>query len=431
MHIVVIGGGAGGLELATRLGRKFGRKKHSITLIDRNNTHLWKPLLHEVASGSLDMGVDSLSYRAHAYNHHFKFNMGSLSGIDRSQKRITLAAMQDNDGQEVLPERTLDYDYLVLAIGSVTNDFGTPGVRDNAIFLDAPKQAERFHQRLLNGLLRLNRTAESNVEEIYRIAIVGGGATGVELSAELHNTFNTMKAYGLSELRSEQLKVSLIEAGPRILPALPDRIAASAHKELVEIGVEVRTNTAVARSEPGCFITKDEHRIEADILVWAAGIKVPDAFKGMGELETNRINQWVVRPTLQTTLDDHIYVLGDCSACKMADGKQVPPRAQSAHQMATHVFKNISRQMNGQNDLLDYIYTDYGSLVNLSRYSTVGSLMGSLTRGSMMIEGRIARIMYVSLYRLHQLTLHGWVKTGLRILSDSINRIIRPRLKLH
>lgn len=432
MNIVIIGGGAGGAELATQLGRKFGkRKKANITLIDRNNTHLWKPLLHEVASGSLDMGVDSLSYRAHAYNHHFNFKLGTLSHIDRDAKEITLAPLNDDEGKAVLPERKLGYDILVLAIGSVTNDFGTPGVRENAIFLDAPAQAERFHRKLLNGLLKLNRTALTEDNAAYRIAIVGGGATGVELSAELHHTFNTMKAYGLNELKSEQLKISLIEAGPRILPALPERISASAHKELVELGVAVRTNTLVAQSQPNQFITKEDETIEADILVWAAGVKVPDHFNNMAELETNRINQWLVKGTLQTTVDDSIYAIGDCCACAMPDGKQVPPRAQSAHQMASHAFKNISKQMQGRDDLTEYEYVDYGSLVNLSRYSTVGSLMGNLTRGSMMIEGRIARFMYVSLYRMHQLALHGWFRTGLRMLSDSINKVIRPRLKLH
>ncbi|MBU2864380.1 NAD(P)/FAD-dependent oxidoreductase [Reinekea forsetii] len=432
MNIVIVGGGAGGLELATRLGRKFGRrKKANITLIDRNNTHLWKPLLHEVASGSLDMGVDSLSYRAHAYNHHFRFKLGSLSGIDRNTKTITLAPLTDEDGHEVLPERKVDYDILVLALGSVTNDFGTPGVKEHALFLDAATQAEKFHTKLLNGLLKLNKNAEQDESAVYRIAIVGAGATGVELSAELHHTFNTMKAYGLNELKPSQLKISLIEAGPRILPALPERISASAHKELSELGVDVKTNTLVARGEAGAFITKDDQAIEADLLVWAAGIKVPDQFAAMSDLETNRINQWQVKPTLQTTLDNNIYALGDCAACIMPDGKQVPPRAQSAHQMASHVYLNIARQLKGEPADKEYQYTDYGSLVNLSRYSTVGSLMGNLSKGSMMIEGRIARLMYVSLYRLHQLALHGWVRTGLRMVSDRINKIIRPRLKLH
>lgn len=432
MKIVIVGGGAGGLELATRLGRRFGkRKKATVTLVDRNDTHLWKPLLHEVASGSLDIGIDSLSYRAHGYNHSFKFKIGSMQSVDRDAKTIKLAGLTDDEGTEILPERDVEYDILVLAMGSVTNDFGIPGVRKNAIFIDSPSQAVRFHKKLLNGLLKLNKRAETDSQARYSIAIVGAGATGVELSAELHSTFNTLRAYGLQELRPEQLTISLIEAGPRILPALPERIAASAHKELVELGVNVRTNTAVGEAIKTGFKTKEGEEIEADILVWAAGIKVPDTFKGMAGLETNRVNQWVVKGTLQTTVDPSIYAIGDCCACALPNGKQVPPRAQSAHQMASHAFKNIAKQIQGRDDLKDYVYTDYGSLVNLSRYSTVGSLMGNLTAGSMVIEGRIARLVYVSLYRMHQLALHGFFRTGLTMLSDRINKVIRPRLKLH
>ncbi len=432
MDIVIVGGGAGGLELATRLGRKLGRRKKAvITLIDRNDTHLWKPLLHEVASGSLDAGVDALSYRAHAYNHHFRFKVGSLSAIDRDRKTITLAPLVDEEGREVLPEREVSYNLLVLALGSVTNDFGTPGVREHARFIDAPQQAERLHRKLLNDLLMLNRRATTDTAATYRVAIVGGGATGVELSAELHNTFTTMKAYGLSALQPGQLHVTLIEAGERILGALPLRISASATKELELLGVKVRTSTQVAECRAEGFVTSDGEVIEADMLIWAAGVKVADQFRGMGALESSRGNQWLVRPTLQTTLDDTVYAIGDCAACPMGDGRMVPPRAQSAHQMATHAYRNILRQLDGDHELADYEYTDYGSLVNLSRYSTVGSLMGSLTRGSMKIEGHIARFMYVMLYRMHQRALHGWIRTGLCVLSDSINKVIRPRLKLH
>lgn len=432
MDIVVVGGGAGGLELATKLGNRFGKRKSiNVTLIDRNNTHLWKPLLHEVASGSLDTGVDSVSYRAHAFNHRFSFRIGTLAGLNRNDRTITLAPLYDEAGELILPERTQSYDKLVLAIGSVTNDFNTPGVRDCAFFLDNPKQAEKFHGKLLNGLLQLNRKALTEKDAVFRIAIVGGGATGVELSAELHHTFHAMKAYGLSELRSEQLKTTLIEAGERILPALPERISASAHKELVELGIDVKTNTLIASAEPGAFVEKSGEKIEADILVWAAGVKVADQFADFGGLETTRTNQWVVRPTLQTTNDDDIYALGDCACFIQENGKPVPPRAQSAHQMATLVFKNLAAQLNGKSPTKRFEYNDYGSLVNLSRYSTVGSLMGNLTRGSMMIEGRLARVMYISLYRIHQLALHGIFHTALRMLSDSINKVIRPRLKLH
>lgn len=128
--IIIVGGGAGGLELATKLGHKLGRKNQAeIILVDRNQSHLWKPLLHEVAAGSLDDGVDALSYLAHARNHYFHFQLGSLIDIDRENKTIKLAAIHDKEGQLLVPERQLDFDILVMALGSVSNDFGTAGVK--------------------------------------------------------------------------------------------------------------------------------------------------------------------------------------------------------------------------------------------------------------------------------------------------------------
>ncbi|ECQ4019156.1 NAD(P)/FAD-dependent oxidoreductase [Salmonella enterica] len=394
--IVIVGGGAGGLEMATQLGHKLGRKKKAkITLVDRNHSHLWKPLLHEVATGSLDEGVDALSYLAHARNHGFQFQLGSVMDIDREAKTITIAELRDEKGELLVPERKIAYDTLVMALGSTSNDFNTPGA---------------------NGKVN--------------IAIVGGGATGVELSAELHNAVKQLHSYGYKGLTNDALNVTLVEAGERILPALPPRISSAAHNELTKLGVRVLTQTMVTSADEGGLHTKEGEYIQADLMVWAAGIKAPDFMKEIGGLETNRINQLVVEPTLQTTRDPDIYAIGDCASCARPEGGFVPPRAQAAHQMATCAMNNILAQMNGK-PLKAYQYKDHGSLVSLSNFSTVGSLMGNLTRGSMMIEGRIARFVYISLYRMHQIALHGYFKTGLMMLVGSINRVIRPRLKLH
>ncbi len=427
-RIVVVGGGAGGLELATKLGRKMGRKgKTQVTLIDRKSSHLWKPLLHEVATGSLDEGVDALSYRAHAKNHGFEFKLGSLQNIDRDSKTIQLAEMRDKQGELIMPSREVKYDLLVLAIGSTSNDFNTPGVRDNCIFLDSPEQAHRFREEMNNQFLKLHGAqGQGSVD----IAIVGAGATGVELSAELHNAVKELRNYGFKGLDSSKLNVNLIEAGERILPALPPRISGSAHQELTKLGVNVRTATMVTQADSEGLVTKDGERIPAQIMVWAAGIKAPDFMKEIAGLESNRINQLVVKDTLQTTRDDSIYVIGDLAQCTQADGKFVPPRAQAAHQMASHAYANIVAQLSDK-PLKAYEYKDHGSLVSLSRFSTVGSLMGNLTKGSMMVEGRIARVVYISLYRMHQMALHGVLKTGLMMLVGRINRVLRPNLKLH
>ncbi|WP_159564360.1 NAD(P)/FAD-dependent oxidoreductase [Budvicia diplopodorum] len=427
--IVIVGGGAGGLELATSLGKKLGRrKKAEIILVDRNHSHLWKPLLHEVATGALDEGIDSLSYLAHARNNGFHFQLGSLVDLNREEKVIHLARIDDEKGEQLVPERHIAYDILVMALGSVSNDFGTPGVRENCIYLDNPKQAQLFHNKMLNLFLKFS--SHSNDEARINIAIVGGGATGVELSAELHNAVKQLHSYGYQGLDNNALNVTLVEAGERILPALPVRISSSAQQELINLGVNVQTQTMVTSADANGLHTKNGDYIQADLMVWAAGIKAPDLMKQLAGLETNRINQLVVGPTLQTSRDPSIFALGDCANCTQENGTPVPPRAQAAHQMASLCHSNILALLNGQ-PLKSYRYTDHGSLVSLSKYSTVGSLMGNLTRGSMMIEGRLARLAYISLYRMHQVATIGYIKTGLMMLVGSINRIIRPKLKLH
>ena len=165
-------------------------------------------------------------------------------------------------------------------------------------------------------------------------------------------------------------------------------------------------------------------------MVWAAGIKVPDFMGNIAGLESNRINQLHVNEFLQTTRDANIFAIGDCAQFLNPDGSRVPPRAQSAHQMASACYTNIVALLNNK-PLKAYKYTDYGSLVSLASYSTVGNLMGNLNSGSVFIEGRLARMVYVSLYRMHQIAIHGFVKTGLVMVGGRLNRWLRPRLKLH
>ncbi len=424
-RIVIVGGGAGGLELATKLGNKLGRKnKAEVTLIDRNTTHLWKPLLHEIAVGTMDEDVDAVSYRGHANAHHFFFRVGTMVDLDREKREVVLAPMQDEDGVEFLPSTRIPYDYLVIALGSVSNDFNTAGVKDHCLFLDSPTQAHKFHTKLLNKFLRIQRV--TGEDDNVRIAIVGAGATGVELSAELHHAVHEIHNYGFNAVSNEHLHVTLIEAGPRILPALPERISGAAHSELVKIGVDVKLNTMITSASNEGLHTKDGQLIAADIMVWAAGIKVPEFMANIAGLETNRINQLHVNEFLQTTRDANIFAIGDCAQFTNPDGSRVPPRAQSAHQMASTCYKNIVALLN-QKPLQAYKYTDHGSLISLASYSTVGNLMGNLSKGSMFIEGRLARVVYISLYRMHQIAIHGLIRTGLIMLGGRLNRW----LKLH
>jgi len=432
-QIVVVGGGAGGLELVRRLGDKFGREHYDIILVERNQTHIWKPLLHEVAAGSLDANLDEVGYRSHGHRWGYRFFYGSLETIDRANRQVVIAPISDEAGKEIIARHRIRYDYLVLAFGAVSNDFGTPGVKEHCLFLEDRTQADRFRTKLLNHCLRVSRTlsVDPASNTTVDIAIVGGGATGVELAAELYNSASALRHYGLEVFDESRLRVTLIEAGPRILPALPEKLAESARSELEALGVEVQTNTQVTRAEEGQLVTRSGETVKADLILWAAGVRGPAITGGLDGLEMTPNNQIKVRQTLQTTVDDHVFAMGDCCNCIMPEtGKPVPPRAQSAAQMSKTVFRNLVALIEKKR-LEDFVYQDRGSLISLSRFSTVGSLMGNLVGGRMAIEGYIARVAYISLYRMHLIGIHGWFKGVLLIVIGHVNQVVRPKLKLH
>ena len=433
IQIVIVGGGAGGLELAKKLGAKYGRAHHDIILVDRSHTHVWKPLLHEVAAGSLDANLDEVGYREHCFRWGYRFFYGALEGIDRERREVIIAPMLDEDGSELVERHRIRYDYLVIAIGSVTNDFGTKGVREHCLRLDSREDADRFRSRLLNHCLRVSRSmmADSPGDPQVKVAIIGGGATGVELAAELYNAAAGLRFYGLEVFDDTRLKVTLIEAAPRILSALRETLSEAATHELEKLGVAVRAGTQVASIEAGAVVTTAGERIEADLIVWAAGVKGAELLQTLGGLEANRNNQLVVKPTLQTTRDERIFAMGDCCSCLLPGYERpIPPRAQAASQMAAALAGNLARVMEGR-PLRDFVYRDRGSLVSLSRFAALGNLMGNLVGGQMAVEGLLARMIYQSLYRMHLLAIHGWIKGIALIVIGKANRVVRPRLKLH
>ncbi|CAN4276075.1 Ndh NADH dehydrogenase, FAD-containing subunit [Methylophilaceae bacterium] len=433
-HIVIVGGGAGGLELATRLGDSLGKKKQAIiTLVDSTRTHVWKPLLHEIAAGSMNPDKHELDYLAQAHWHHFNFRLGRMDGLDRAKKEVTIAPYFDEDGVEVIARRTFQYDSLVIAIGSTTNDFGIKGAREYSIALDTQDQAEKFHRRLHNALLRAQTQTTPLTAGQLEVVIVGAGATGVELAAELHNTTRELAAYGLDKIDADRdIQISIIEASERVLPALPPKLSQSVDLELRKLRVHIYTGERVTEvAEKGVY-THSGRFIPSELVVWAAGIKAPDFLKDLDGLETNPINQLLVKQTLQTTIDESIFAFGDCAACAwLGHDGNVPPRAQVAHQQASLLFKTMKKRVANKSNLPDYHYTDYGSLVNLGRYSTVGSLMGNLTGGSMYIEGLFARLMYQSLYKMHLMTLHGVFEVVLQTVARLITRRTEAQVKLH
>ncbi|MET0026030.1 MAG: NAD(P)/FAD-dependent oxidoreductase [Candidatus Thiodiazotropha sp.] len=430
--IVVIGGGAAGLELATRLGRKLGRKgRAEITLIDATRTHLWKPLLHQVAAGSFDPAQHALEYLAHARWNHYRFRLGAMSGIDRVAREVILAPLLDEAGEVLIPSRRFAYDYLIFAVGSISNDFGIPGVQEHCLMLDTKSQAMAFQRQLLEALIRANTQNEPLREGQLDVAIVGAGATGVELAAQLHQVTRQIPQYGFDTIEPDRhIRLHILDAGPQILPALPLALSQQVRGELERLGIQVHVSQKVTRITDDAVHTASGLVIAAGIKVWAAGIKGPDFLSSLG-FTTNRINQLKVKPNLMLEDDERVYAIGDCAACPMNDqGDLVPPRAQAAHQQAAYLAKALCARLKQKSYDKPYRYRDYGSLVTLGRYSTVGSLMGAVT-GSVRVSGWIARWVYLSLYKMHQLTLFGWWRTGLTTLARMLRRSIDPVIKLH
>lgn len=425
--IVIVGGGAAGLELATGLGNKLGKKGLAeIVLLNASQTHIWKPLLHEIAAGTMDSS-EEIEYLAQAYRNHFRFRLGCMEGLNRSKKEIYVSPTHGSNGELLIPRRTFRYDTLVLAVGSVSNTFGIPGVQEHCLFLDTVSEAFKFQKQLVEQCIRNHARKNKKPDEKLAVAIVGAGATGVELSAQLHEVTKVLTIYGLDGFSG--MDITIVEAATQLLPALPDRLARATQQQLLKLGIDLKLGRRVVAVTEKGIKTHDGEFIPADIKVWSAGIKAPDWMKDLDGLETNAINQLVVDTTLRTA-DENVFAIGDCAACPWTGhDKNVPPRAQAAHQQASTLCKSLVNRLQGR-PLLHFVYHDYGSLVSLGRYSTVGNLMGNLM-GTVSIGGFIARVVYLSLYKMHQVAIHGYFRTAMLTLSNLFRRSVYNRIKLH
>jgi NADH:quinone reductase (non-electrogenic) len=432
-QVGVVGGGAASLELVTRLDDRLGRRgQASVTLVESARIHLWKPLLQPVAAGSLDPSQCEVSYLAQAHWHGFRYRFGEMSGLDRAGKEVRLAATSEDKGRQITPERPIRYDTLVIAIGRVTNDFGTPGVAKYSLPRETPAQVERFNRRVFNACLRAQTQTEPVRPGQLHAAIVGAGATGTELGTELFRTTHEVVGSGLDRIDPHgDVRVVLIEGSPRILPGLPERISQAAHRLMDEMGVEVRTGALVKEVTAEGLKLADGSFIASGLIVWAAGVKAREVLQRLDRLETNRINQLVVEPTLQTTRDPYIFAIGDCAACPRPDASTpVPPRAQAAHQEASHMFRQIERRLRGK-PLKPYAYRDFGSLVSLGKWSAVGNLMGFLSGRGICVEGLFVRTRYQSLRLMQDRALGGIRRAVLARIAGALARQTDPLVKLH
>jgi NADH:ubiquinone reductase (H+-translocating) len=425
-RIVIVGGGIAGILLATRLGDQMGRSgQATVTLIDRSATHIWKPMLHTIAAGTRDVNQQPVIFLAHARQHSFTYQPGEMCGLDRQRREVQLAAVTAHDGGRVLEARAVPYDVLLLSLGSRANDFGVPGVVEHCHLIDSLQQAETFNVALRERALR-----SVVKDEELRVAIVGAGATGVELSAELSRLFELLASYGDPTIR-ERLSLTLLEAGPRVLAAFPQEISSASQQRLEKIGFRVLTSTAVSAAESGGFRYADGKLAEADLMVWAAGVKAPDFMNRLAGLETNRANQIVVSSTLQALHDENIFALGDCAALTPEGAQRpLPPTAQVATQQAEHLARHLPEWVLHSKPLPGFKFRDFGSLVSLSDYDAFGTLgRFGFFRGGL-IRGRLAQLSHAMLYRRHQQALHGFRRATLLWTAEQINGLVQPSIRL-
>lgn len=435
-RIVIIGGGAAGLELATRLGNGVGKQgRAQVVLVDRNPAHFWKPLLHEVAAGQIDASSHQIEFAAHARWNHFRFERGELQNICRRRREIVVDETVDIDGKVLLPRRTISFDSLVLALGSVTNFFSVPGAEQHTLTLETVDQAESFRRRLLSSLLRAGHAQEACPQSQGApvcVTVVGAGATGVELAASLHSLAEMLRDFHLPSLDpARDIHIRLLEGAKRVLPALPERISSRAQEVLTSLTVEVLTGTRVCSVRTESVVIGDDQALRSDITIWAAGIKGPAVLKTLGELPLNRLGQVIVDRFLQVDPESGIYAMGDCAACSVrGDDTLVPPRAQAAWQQAVYLSNAITRRLKDKPVPL-FSYRDQGTLISFGRAGAAGALMSELLRRPLFVDGWFAASCYRHLYHRHIMGLTGVKRALMYVASQWLRERVRPTVKLN
>ncbi len=432
--IVIVGGGAAGLQVATRLGKRLGKRGLAeIVLVDRSPTHLWKPLLHEVAAGRLEPVVHHTSFALQAERHHFRFVQGELHAVDRASRTIAVATAGAGYGQGE-QVRSIAYDKLVLAVGGVTQYFGVPGAREHALTLDSVSSAEEVRDRV-HAVLRRKTTlpgapARAAAGKV-RVAIVGAGATGVQLAAQLRRTSHVLNRYGIHGLDPvTDVDICLIEASPAVLPGMGNRIAARVSEQLARLNIRVQCSARVTSVSASGLTFAGQPPMQADVVVWAAGIAAPDMLSTF-QLPVNAKGQIRVLPTLQSVGDEHIYAIGDCASCRPHDlDAELPTRAQVACQQALYLAEALPQQLAGQQPE-GFRYRDYGSLVSLAGSSAIAKLAAPGKAEGWHIEGTLAALLHHAVYRRHVLAIHGWGRAMGMTLAQGLERLLAAGTRLH
>lgn len=374
-RVVVVGAGFGGLAVVAGLARAGVRA----TLVDRHQYTTFQPLLYQVAAGGLNQGdvafpVRSLLRRMRAGD----FCRASLAEIDWPAHVVRL------DDDTALP-----FDYLVLATGASTSYFGVEGANSWALPLYTLADAVRLRDRLILQLERAARSTEAPPR--LRVVIVGGGATGVETAGALAELRDVLVGRDYPELGRADIVLELVERASRLLPGFHPRLSSYARRELERRGVVIRTDCQVERVEASAVLVDGTGRLACDLLVWAAGVAVPDerAYQGLARNASGRL---AVTASLQLVDHSEAFAVGDLAGSRTASGVELPQLAQPAIQAGAHVAKQVVR-ITHDLPAQEFQYRDRGSMATIGRRAAVAQL-----RGGLRLTGTIAWLAWLGLH---------------------------------
>ena len=352
-RVVILGGGFGGLAAAEALGQSA-----DVTVVDRNNYQTFLPLLYQVSTAG--MAADNVAFpiRGALRKSHTKFRLGSPIAVDHKNKTVKL------DSSEVLP-----FDYLIVAMGSVTADFGIPGVAENTLGMKSIQESIIIRSEVMRRFEDLCRFEDKTR---LKIVVVGGGPTGVEMSGALAELVRGPLKNDNQEA-AKLIDVYLVEAGPRLLPMFDETLTTRTKKYLEKIGVNVLLNTAVSSVESGRINFASGEAVDSQIIIWAAGVKGSPAVANLSlPIVASRLD---TQPTLQVTDYPYVFAVGDDAGAKGANGRFLPQVAPVAMQQGRFAAKQILHLAKGEK-LTDFKYVDKGSMATVGRNKAIIQVKG-------------------------------------------------------
>jgi len=385
-HVVIIGGGFGGLQAALGLRRANVR----VTLLDRNNHHLFQPLLYQVATAGLSPGDIAAPIRAIlAHQKHTEVFLAEVVGINKEIREVTFMDLTSE------AERTITYDYLVIATGARHSYFGRDEWEEFAPGLKSIADATEIRKRTLLAF----EAAELESDDARRaidltFLLVGAGPTGVEMAGSIAEMAHREFTGNFRHFDPAQAKIILVELGPRVLPAFPEELSQKAQSDLEKLGVSVRTSTRVEAIDAD-GATMNGERLRARTIIWCAGVEASPAAKWLG-VEADRAGRVFVDEKLSLAGHTEIFVIGDTASAKNRDGKQLPGVAPVAIQQGRYVARVLKARVAGKPFEERFRYFNKGDLATIGRSKAV------LKLGAIKLSGWIAWVagLFVHLFYL-------------------------------